>query len=68
MQHKRLMTGGGLAPIQSHDPVISFIDATNPNLDVEIDCTFDSTAVFQKDCETVKHNTYHSYFSFIFQK
>ncbi|XP_018375210.1 PREDICTED: uncharacterized protein LOC108768976 [Trachymyrmex cornetzi] len=43
------MTGGGSAPVQPNDPVIEFMDATNPNLDVEIDCAYDSTAVFEKE-------------------
>jgi len=46
------MTGGGPAPaVQPNDPMMEFMDATNPNLDVEIDCTFDSTAVFEKECK-----------------
>lgn len=54
------MTGGGPAPVELNDPVMAFMDATNPNLDVEIDCAFDSTAVFEKER---KHYTYSSYFT-----
>lgn len=62
IRHERLMTGGGPAAVQPNDPVMEFMDATNENLDVEIDCAFDSTAVFEKEC---KHHIYNSYFSFI---
>ncbi|XP_072764126.1 uncharacterized protein [Anoplolepis gracilipes] len=48
-RHERLMTGGGPASVQPNDPVMAFMDATNANLDVEIDCPFDSTAVFEKE-------------------
>lgn len=51
MKHERLMTGGGPAPEQPNDPVMAFMDATNSNLDIDIDCPFDSTAVFEKECE-----------------
>jgi len=50
------MTGGGPVPVQPNDPVMEFMDATNPNLDVEIDCTFDSTAVFEKECMNININ------------
>ncbi|XP_072752400.1 uncharacterized protein [Anoplolepis gracilipes] len=49
MRHERLMTGGGPPSVQPNDPVMAFMDATNANLDVEIDCPFDSTAVFEKE-------------------
>ncbi|XP_077280418.1 myb/SANT-like DNA-binding domain-containing protein 3 [Temnothorax americanus] len=49
IRHERLMTGGGLAPVQPKDPVIEFMDATNSNIDVKIDCKFDGTAVFEKE-------------------
>lgn len=42
------MTGGGPAPVQPNYPIIEFIDATNANVDIEIDCAFDSTAIFEK--------------------
>ncbi|XP_018367419.1 PREDICTED: uncharacterized protein LOC108763951 isoform X1 [Trachymyrmex cornetzi] len=59
-RHERLMTGGGPASVQPNDPVMEFMDATNQNLDVEIACAFDSTAVFEKeynvktDCKSTK--------------
>jgi len=43
------MIDGGPVPVQQNDPVMEFMDAINPNLD--IDCTFDSTAVFEKECK-----------------
>ncbi|KMQ87412.1 hypothetical protein RF55_13313 [Lasius niger] len=49
IRHERLMTGGGPAPVQPNDPVIAFMDATNANIDIEIDCAFDSTAVYEKE-------------------
>jgi hypothetical protein len=49
------MTGGGPVPVESNDPVMDYMDPTNANLDVEVDCTSDSTAVFEKQC---KHYTY----------
>jgi len=55
------VTGGGPAAVQPNDPVMEFMDATNENLDVEIDCAFDSAAVFEKECKHI----YNSYFSFI---
>lgn len=45
------MTSGGPAPVQPNDPVMDFIDTTNANVDIEIDCPFDSTAVFEKECK-----------------
>ncbi|KAK0158043.1 hypothetical protein PV327_011224 [Microctonus hyperodae] len=43
------MTGGGPAPVERADPIMDFIDETSGNIDVEIDCPFDSTAGFEKD-------------------
>lgn len=54
MKHQRLMTGGGLAPVERADPVMDFIDETSGNIDVEIHCPFDSTAGFEKDCKYYK--------------
>ncbi|KMQ89579.1 hypothetical protein RF55_10773 [Lasius niger] len=53
------MTGGDPAPVQQNDPVMEFMDATNSNIDVEIDCPYDSTAVFEKEnnVETVGTST-----------
>lgn len=51
IRHNRLMTGGGPALVQLNDPVMEFVDATHANLDVEINCPFDSTAVFEKECK-----------------
>jgi len=48
------MTGGGPAPVQQTDAVMAFMDATNSNIDVEIDCPYDSTAIFEKES---KHKT-----------
>lgn len=50
------MTGGGPASVQFNDPVIAFMDATNANLDIEVNCTFDSTAVFEKECKYYAYN------------
>lgn len=41
---------------------MEFMDATNANLDLEIDCSFDSTAFFEKEC---KHHTYFLFFFYI---
>jgi len=43
------MTGGGPAPVQETDAVMAFMDATNSNIDIEVDCPYDSTAVFEKE-------------------
>lgn len=55
IRHEWLMTGGGPAPVQPNDPVIAFMVATNANIDIEINCAFDSTAVYEKEC---KYYTY----------
>lgn len=57
------MTGGGPAPVQPHDPVMEFLDETNANVDIEIDCPFDSTAVFEKEC---KYYIYAIFISFLY--
>ncbi|XP_018367899.1 PREDICTED: uncharacterized protein LOC108764258, partial [Trachymyrmex cornetzi] len=49
MKVQRLMTGGGVSPAVSVDPVMDFMDATTPNLDLEISCPFDSTAQFENE-------------------
>lgn len=36
IRHERLMTGGGPAVVHQSDPAMEFIDATNMDLDVEI--------------------------------
>ncbi|XP_011859160.1 PREDICTED: myb/SANT-like DNA-binding domain-containing protein 3 [Vollenhovia emeryi] len=46
---QRLMTGGGVSPAVPVDPVMDFMDATTPNLDIEVPCPFDSTAQFEKE-------------------
>jgi len=47
---QRLMTGGGVSPAMSVDPVMDFMDAVTPNLDIEVSCPFDSTTQFEKEC------------------
>lgn len=47
------MTGEGSPAVQPNDPVMEFMDATNENLAVEIDCAFDSTAIFEKECKHI---------------
>jgi len=57
---QRLMTGGGCPSTILNDPVMNVMDAATPNLDVEVFCPFDSTAVFEKECTyiiTVHHNS-----------
>lgn len=54
MKHQRLMTGGGPAPVERVDPVMDFMDGATGNIDVEIDCPFDSTAAFERDCKYFK--------------
>jgi len=44
------MTGGGCPPTSPNDPVMDFMDATTPNLDLEVECPFDSTAEFEREC------------------
>lgn len=51
MKVQRLMTGGGVSPAVSVDPVMDFMDATTSNLDLEISCPFDSTAQFENECK-----------------
>lgn len=41
--------------MQQNDPVMEFMDATNSNIDVEIDCPYDSTAVFEKESKHYTH-------------
>jgi len=43
------MTGGGPAQVQETNAVMAFMDATSSNIDIEINCPYDSTAVFEKE-------------------
>jgi len=36
-------------PVQETDAVMAFMDVTNSNIDIEVDCSYDSTAVFEKE-------------------
>lgn len=45
------MTGGGPPAKQLDDPVMDFMDAISSNVDTELDCPFDSTAAFEKECK-----------------
>lgn len=45
-----LMTGGGCPPPIPNDPVMDYMDTAAPNLDLEVHCSFDSTAGFEKEC------------------
>jgi len=49
LRHEQLMTGGDPAPVQETDAVMAFMDTTNSNIDIEVDCPYDSTAVFEKE-------------------
>lgn len=44
------MTGGGNPSTIPNDPVMDFMDAATPNLDLEVQCPFDSTTEFEKEC------------------
>jgi len=62
------MTGGGCPSTIPNDPVKNVMDAATPNLDVEVPCPFDSTAVFERECTyiiTVHHTFFlNQYFEF----
>ncbi|XP_072377417.1 uncharacterized protein [Diabrotica undecimpunctata] len=48
LRHSMLATGGG-PPIKPEcDAVLELVEEAGPNIDVSIDCSFDSTAVFEK--------------------
>ncbi|XP_023310541.1 uncharacterized protein LOC111691640 [Anoplophora glabripennis] len=47
MRHERLLTGGGPPMKKSVDPVLEFVDIIAPNADVQLECSWDSTSVFE---------------------
>ncbi|XP_072401515.1 uncharacterized protein [Diabrotica undecimpunctata] len=48
LSHSMLATGGGFLIKPECDGVLEFVEEAVPNIDVSIDCPFDSTAVFEK--------------------
>lgn len=53
------MTGRGPAPVKPNDSVMAFIDATTSNIDVEVPCSYDSTALFEKDSKQYNIHIYN---------
>lgn len=56
---QRLLTGGGVPPKMPDDPIMNFMNSVSPNLDTEVSCSFDSTAI----CKTM----YDIFFSLLKQ-
>ncbi|CAG9840695.1 unnamed protein product [Diabrotica balteata] len=48
LRHSMLATGGGPLIKPERDGVLEFVEEAAPNIDVSIDCPFDSTAVCEK--------------------
>ncbi|KMQ85326.1 hypothetical protein RF55_16196 [Lasius niger] len=48
------MTGGGNPSTIPNDPVMDFMDAATPNLEVQ--CPFDSTTEFEKECHIQRNS------------